>query len=373
MRGAPRRVLLALALSLLWLPVTADAFTLSLPADSAVKIESPSRLGFTVTNTDEREGLSRLTLRFPSGYRITGGSPPSGWIVEQSPGLESGTGEINFRTTDEATCAGAIAPGGSRVFGVEVIAASSRAVTPDRLEGAQGEQSCRGVALDPPPPLPSWHRLGREAALAAAPPILGLGADVTVTMTVSNLSTVELTEISALLSAAGTGSVGGLAGPIPGTLTLAPGTSGSMTWSTRAISAGTVSFGGQAVGGSVTSLPVQSDTLFVGDLDISLSVTPEQVLSGEDVQVQMTVRNRGPVRVANVISSSLSFEGTATASAPAGPSPTGQAALEPGESATFTWSATMTGWDGDSYAFSGWASAEWGAIVSQNGTSNSGA
>ncbi len=365
---------LVLPLFLLLLPAAAGAFSLSLPADSAVKIESPSRLGFTVTNTDEREGLSRLTLRFPSGYRVMGGSPPPGWIVEPGPGTPDGAAaEVGFRTSDEAKCTGAIAPGSSLVFGVELIAASSRAVTPDRLEGAQGEQSCRGVALDPPSLLPTWNRLGMEAALAAGPPILGLAADVTVTMTVTNLSTVELTDVSALLSPAGTGSLSGLTGPTPGTLTLAPAASGSMTWTARAASAGTVSFGGQAVGGSVTSLPAQSETLFVGDLDISLGVTPEQVVSGEDVQVQMTVTNRGPIRLANVIPSSLNFVGVAVPSPPAGPSPAGQAVLEPGASTTFTWAATMTGRAGDTYAYSGWVSAEWGSIVSQNAASNSGA
>ena len=373
MQGAVRPVLLALFLSLLTLPVTAEAFTVSLPADSTVRIDSSSRLAFTVRNTAGQEGLSRFTLRFPSGYRVTGSSAPLGWIVEQSTGTLGAVTEISFRTSDEAKCMGAVAPGASLVFGVEVIAPASRAVTPDSLVSAQGEQSCRGVALDPPPMLPSWNRLGMEAALTAGPPFLGPGGDVTVTMTVSNLSTVELADISALLRPAGTGSVSGLTGPTPATLALAPGASGSLTWTARAASAGTVSFGGQAVSGSVTSSSVQSDTLFVGDLDISLSVSPEQVVSGENVQVQMTVRNRGPVRLVDVIPSSLTLEGTATASAPAGPSPASQAALEPGESTTFTWAATLSGRGGDTYAFSGWVSAEGGSIVSQNATSNSGA
>jgi hypothetical protein len=145
-----------------------------------------------------------------------------------------------------------------------------------------------------------------------------------------------------------------------------------MTWSARATSAGTLSFGGQALSKNVTSSPTQSDTLLVGDLDVSLSVTPEQAVSGQDVQVQMTVQNRGPVRIANVIPSSLTFAGTATASPAAGPSPAGQAGLEPGETVTFAWLATMSGSAGETYAFSGWASAEGGSIVSRNASSNSG-
>lgn len=369
MRGVPRAVPFALFLFLFLPSTSVSALTISLPADSVVTVDSPSRLAFRATNTHPSEGLSRLTLRFPSGYRVTAGSAPSGWTVEQGP---SGA-EVSFRTADETKCTGAIAPGGSLVFGVEVIAPASRTVTPDSLVSAQGEQSCRGVVLDPAATLPSWNRLGIEAAVAAGPPTLGLGGVVTVTMTVGNLSTVEVTDVSALLRPAGTASVSGMAGPTPGTLTLAPGASGSMTWTARAVSAGTLSFGGQAVSTSVTSPPVRSETLIVGDLDVSLTVGPEQVISGQDVQVQMMVTNRGPVRVLNVIPSALAFDGTATASAAGGPTPPSQPALEPGESATFTWAATLSGKAGDTYAFSGWASAEGDSIVSQNATSNSGA
>lgn len=364
---------LALA-SLLLLPTSASAFTVSLPAGSAVKIDSPSRLAFTATNTGANESLSRLVLRFPSGYRVTAGSAPPGWTVEPGPAGSTGeSGEVTFRTTDEVQCSGAMGPGASRVFGVEVIAPASRSVTPDSLALALGEQSCRGMILDAPATLPSWDRVGIEAVLAAGPPMVGVGGDVGVTMTVTNLSTVELPGVTALLSSTGTGSVSQLAGPTPGSLTLAPGGSGSLTWAGRAASPGTVSFGGQAVSQSVTSSPVRAEPVFVGDLDVSLSVTPEQVASGQSVQVQMTVTNRGPVGATNVTPSPLSFEGTATASAAAGPRPASVPLLEPGASTVFAWVTTISGGAGETYAFSGWASAEWDRIVSASATSNRGA
>lgn len=373
MRGPLRIIPLILLLSLIPRPAAASEFTISLRADSAVEIGSPSRLRFSVTNTGAEESLSRLTLRFPSGYRVTGGSAPRRWVVERGPrGSGSESGEITFRTRNKAKCKGAIAPGRSLVFRVEVIAPASRAVSPDSLVSAEGEQSCQGVAFDPPATLPSWDRLGVAVALAAGPLILGLGGDVTVTMTVTNLSTVELSDVWPLLRPTGTGSVSGVVGPTPPNLTLAPGASGSMTWAARAASAGTLSFSGQAVSRSVTSPPVGSDTLFVGDLEVSLSVTPEQVVSGQDVEVEMTVTNRGPVSVVNVMPSSLIFEGTAMASAPAGPSPASLPVLEPDESATFVWTAAITGTVGETYAFSGWASAEWEAIFSANAISSRG-
>lgn len=347
----------------------AGGFAIFLPADSAVTIDASSRLAFMVTNREATESLSRLALRFPAGYRVRGGSAPPGWTVEQAAGE---SGEVSFRTSDEAKCTGAIAPGSSLVFGVEVIAPASRSVFPDSLVSAQGEQSCRGVVLDPPATFPSWDRLGIEVALAAGPPVLGLGGEVTATMNVMNLSTIAVADISPLLTSGGTGSVSGLLGPTPASLSLAPGASGTMTWTGRAASPGTVNFSGQAISKSVTSSPVRSGTLFVGDLEVSLTVTPEQVVSGQDVQVQMTVTNRGPARVANVTPTPLTFDGTATASAPAGPSPASQPLLEPGESTIFAWAATITGRAGETYAFSGWASADWGAIVSASAASNRG-
>jgi hypothetical protein len=368
-RTALTALLLLLLLGLLAQPAAAAGLSVSLPTGSAVKIGAATGLSFTVTNTSETEGLSRLTLLFPSGYRVTSGAPPPGWALE--PASSQG-GDVSFRTTDEASCTGAIAPGKSLVFQVEVVAPASASVAPESLAGAQGEQSCRGVLLDPPAALPSWDRLGIEATIAAGPPVLGLGGDVLVTMTVMNLSTVELADVSALLGSTGTGGVSGLAGPTPGSLRLAPGAAGNMTWTGRATSPGTVSFSGQAIGGSVTSSSVQSDPLSIGDLEVSLSLAPEQVASGQSVQVQMIVTNRGPLRVADVIPPSLAFRGTAVSDPASGPTPASLTALDPGESSTFVWEATVSGDAGDTYAFSGWAAAEGQMILSAEAVSNAG-
>ena len=203
--------------------------------------------------------------------------------------------------------------------------------------------------------------------------MVGLGGVITATLTVTNISTVELADISALLSVGGTAGVSRIEGPAPSTLALAPGASGNLTWTTRAASAGTLALSGQAVSKGVTSPPVRSDTLYVSDLDVSLTVAPEQVVSGQEVRVQMTVENRGAVRLVNVAPSPLTFDGTAGASAAAGPSPSSQAVLEPGASATFNWAATIIGKAGETYAFSGQASAEGEGVVSADSMSNRGA
>ncbi|MBI3030220.1 MAG: hypothetical protein HYY64_11975 [Candidatus Rokubacteria bacterium] len=357
---------LLLPLGLLILPVPAWAgFTLSLAEGSAVVVDSPSRLHFSVANTGP-EGLSRLSLRFPPGYDVVGGSAPAGWTVELDP---SGTGNgISFRTSDEVTCRGAVAAGRSLAFSAEVVARASRAVTPDSLASAHAEDSCRGVVLDPPGTLPAWERLGLDAVLAAGPSLLGVGGEVTVTLTVSNLSTVELADVSPLLRTRGGAAVTWTEEPAPAGPPLAPGGQRAFTWTGRPASGGTLQFTGQALSPLVASPPAASETLFVADLGVSLAGAPDEVVSGQQVVVEMTVTNRGPVRVARVSPSPLTFEGAAAVSGLIGPSPAVLAALEPGESATFAWSATVAGRAGDTYAVSGWASGEWGAIVSQIAT-----
>ena len=113
-------------------------------------------------------------------------------------------------------------------------------------------------------------------------------------------------------------------------------------------------------------------TPFVGDLDVALRVTPDHVVSGMHVQVEMTVTNTSPHRLTNVTPSALRLVGTATSSATSEPRPAVQPVLEPGESASFSSTTTVTGWEGQTYAFSGSASAEWDAIVARRAVSNRG-
>jgi len=361
--------ILALVLPLLAPLPAAARFALSLPSDTAVAVGAPSRLDFNVKNDGAPHGLSRLHLRFPPGYLLAGGSAPSGWTVE---GADAESGEITFATTDQVGCTGALARGEAQSFVVEVVAPAARATAPDGLVSARGEQGCRGGVFDGPAALPSWNRLGLEAALAAGPQVLGTGGEVTVTLTVTNLSTVELEDVSALLKPTGTASVSELGAPSPSSLTLAPGASGRMTWVARASSAGTLSFTGQALWKRLASPPSRSETLLVGDLDVSLAVAPGEVLSGEDIRVEMTVRNLGPVQVVNVVPSPLGFKGSAGAGEPAGPSPPSRPVLEPGDSVRFTWTVRVSGTAGTTYRFSGWVTAESGRLSSPEEVSNQG-
>jgi len=107
------------------------------------------------------------------------------------------------------------------------------------------------------------------------------------------------------------------------------------------------------------------------DLQITGMVVDGSVVTGDTVTVSMTVTNNGPVAVTNLVPSVLTTSGTATKTLASGPTPASVASLAPGGSATFTWAYTITGASGQTYAFTGSASAD-GGIASSSATTNTG-
>src|SRR3990172_7492029 len=102
-----------------------------------------------------------------------------------------------------------------------------------------------------------------------------------------------------------------------------------------------------------------------------MTVDPS-VVSGDTVTVTMTVLNNGAADVTDVTPSALTASGSASSSLASGPTPAAAAVLAPGESASFTWTYTITGSSGQTYAFSGNATANGGAISSPSVATNTG-
>jgi hypothetical protein len=342
MRGMLTALLLGLLLALAPRPAAAGSFDIALPTGSAVTIDAPSRLVFWITNTGTAGELSRLTLHFPAGYRVTGGSPPPGWIIERRSGDAAGpSDEITFRTKDEAACTAAIASGESLAFGVRLVAPAFRAlssdgkVIPDGLLAVRAAQTCRGLSVEPPAVLPTWDRLGLEVALAAAPLLLRVGDGLTVTMTLTNISSVVLRDVSAFLRPGGSGSVGGLAGPTPEELTLEPGATGILTWTARTTAAGTVRFSGQAVGRGLIAPPVRSNLVWVSDFGPFANRPPEQGDSDQEGGGGMGAGGSGAVGLASAPASPSANSGTPAASGGTSAS-TGSSSGSGGTSGTVT-------------------------------------
>lgn len=153
---------------------------------------------------------------------------------------------------------------------------------------------------------------------------------------------------------------------------LPSGESRTITWFYSADASGTVYFTSSArnSGSTATSGSVSSNTVTIGDFTASLTVSPTSVISGQSVTVTMTVSNNGASALINIVPS-ITPLGTATKTLVSGPTPSSISSLAGGTSGTFQWTYTITGSTGQTYYFSGNATAN-GPVTSSTGTSNTG-
>jgi adhesin/invasin len=108
------------------------------------------------------------------------------------------------------------------------------------------------------------------------------------------------------------------------------------------------------------------------DLQITSMTVDPSVVSGDTVTVTMTVTNNGPVAVSDATPSALTLSGTATKTYVSGPTPASVALLASGATTSFTWTYTITGSVGQTYAFSGYAIANGGTLTTSTATTNTG-
>lgn len=155
---------------------------------------------------------------------------------------------------------------------------------------------------------------------------------------------------------------------------IAPDGTKAVTWTYRADSTGTVYFSGRATdaSGTARSKAVNSNTVTIGDFTASLVVSPESVINGQQVTVEMTVTNNGNSALVNISPSLLNgCAGGATETPASGPSPAFISSLSKESSGVFTWTYAMTGAVGQTYCLTGGATAN-GPVMTNTATSNSG-
>ena len=187
--------------------------------------------------------------------------------------------------------------------------------------------------------------------IAAAPPTVSEGQSITVTLTVTNTgSTVATDAIPDAPTVTGTGAATLTTGPDPSSIgTLAPGDSGTFTWTYLATTAGTLSFSGAAHATDTFSLttisgvtdPAKPATVTVqhpAALSASFPASGSAAL-GQDFPVTMTVTNTGGATVQNVVPAApvVNPTGMATLKVGTGAVPASVPSLNPGDSASFTW------------------------------------
>ena len=189
-------------------------------------------------------------------------------------------------------------------------------------------------------------RAAMAAAITAAPATVSVGQAITVTLTVTNGGTSAATAVTpAAPTVTGPGTVGTPTGPDPASIaTLAPGASGTFTWTYLATGAGTLAFSGAASatdsfsGATVTSsmdpahpaqATVVTGTGLVADLTPGRTPAlpagqPFTVNVGQAFTLSLSVTNTGSTGAVGVVPSAIANCTTVSpvsAAIPSGPTP----------------------------------------------------
>jgi hypothetical protein len=267
-----------------------------------------------------------------------------------------------------------------------------------------------GITANPNPPsrtytggasvTPIGNAVYGSTSSTTNPPTTTLSNNINASVTTINVSSTsgypasgrikidnELTDYTGITSTSFTGCTRGVGGTTPAShnngalvysqntnpFTLTSGESSTITWSFRADATGTVYFTSSArnSGGTATSKTANSNVVVIGNFTADVSVTPLNVISGQTVTVKMTVKNNSTSTLTN-ITPTLTPLGTATKTLFSGPTPSSPyASLGSGESVTFEWIYTITGSVGQTYYFSGYATAS-GGNTTNTSTSEAG-
>ncbi|MBI5527400.1 MAG: PQQ-binding-like beta-propeller repeat protein [Deltaproteobacteria bacterium] len=375
-------IVVGIVVVLLTMPAVASAaisFDVYLTADSKdyTVMAVESELKFRVVNSaSSTESMKNVVFTFNATVQdITSGESP-GWTVTR----ETAT-VVRFISN---TCdVDPIAPGSYREFTIRHIPAPAAADFTDTFSRVRATKN-----LGPPACLqtsnnanattkPSWAVKSLEASVSASPLTVTVGTDINVTMSVTNRSSATQNTIAPTLGVF-TGDTGActLSSPSPATLNLAAGASGQFGYTCNATASGNVFFKGSASNGAASSAEMTSNTVSIGNFTATMSLQPASILSGDTVTVTMQVTNAGSTTLTNIVPTSacgsqLCKFGTATSTYVSGPSPAGADELLPGYTVPFEWTFTITGSVGQTYYYTGYATAD-GPLQTNTAASDTG-
>jgi len=366
-------------------PVTIGAaqFTITTLSSDVTMGDGAGIVYFQVSNTTASPGRSIMSIRlnFPTTIYESGSgsSGPPGWNVN----VVGANAPVEYWTTDPTE---AIPPGGSLTFKAEITGRpngenpipSAASDQTDTLATAQawGGSNFTTNPLTRQGALPNWQRKGLKTQIFVTPGSLGVGGNMSAQLLITNRSTAQQNNIapgtmSFPPGSGNTGSAAWASGPVPGTLSLASGISGSTQYVYQAASVGTVTFSNSTSNGTVSSNPATSNTVEIGSFTAEISIDPVSIGSGYNVTVSMLVTNNGSTSLGNVAPSISVFPGGATATLQSGPAPIYVASLPPGGSGSFLWTYRITGLAGKTYQFQGFATAN-GLLITNNAVSQVG-
>lgn len=175
-------------------------FTATVPAGTEVTMQDPQAvIPVTITNTGPTRDIRIIVFRVNAGqYNISDATvPPPGWCVNNVNNqrivfaLIQGNGSCGQGST-----ASEISPGESLLFNITVLPLSASADVSGDTFARIRVQNQNNINLSGP--LPTWTRRSLEASLSSAPGSVGVGEELTLTMQVTNRSTVSQSTVSSL-------------------------------------------------------------------------------------------------------------------------------------------------------------------------------
>jgi hypothetical protein len=336
-----------------------EGWTINRTAGAAVMDEASS-LFFTVgNNASSRVPIDEFTLQFhTANYDVEGASAPPGWRVSSVDRINR---RASFRAATPCTATSGLRPGQSDVFEVRVIGrASSQDVTSHSIQqsGTRVVDRCNtGRSFSRPTGDQGWRLHSLASAVTVSPRALNVGADVAVTLTITNRSSQSQTGIAPLTPTVSGGAAFTLvSGPVPAQAPpLAVDAVASFTWLFRATSGGVSAFSASArnANGTVTSPPATSLDVSVGTLPAVATLQPTVTTNGGEVELVVQVSNNTGASISAVTPDPLVITGSAGAVILEGPTPGMVSSLGAGATTGFKYRLRLTGEPGDRVTFLG--------------------
>ncbi len=390
-------VLAILSLTVLGRDVFAAArvgyYTITLPGFTGVTMGDASvTLPVTINNlatSTATVGYIRIDFNSAIYYVSQENAAPPNWTVVEIKNAGAGQTYIKYKTATNP-----IPIGGSQVFNVILTGTGNGnipAAVADQTDAIDDDNNSTDLLVSDTNSnyfdrnatgnADSWTRKSLYATMSASPGAVGTGDSVSVMMTVTNRSSAAQTNVQPSAMNFNTTETGGAtltAGPTPAVVaSLAAGAAATFQWTYTATGSGSIQFCNSARNGtnSSTSKNVCSYDVAIGDFTATLSISPPQIVSGQEVTVTMTASNKGTSARNNVAPSALTFEvlGGNAASVCSGPTPANVGSLASGSSAMFQWTCTVTSTQiGSSFRYNAFATSNSGNSLPSPAYSNIG-
>ena len=307
---------------------------------------------------------------------------PTGWTCTRNSGTQI--------TCTASNSTYYITPGTNKDFKFNINSVATTTDRTDQLASAQARFSGSRTWRTPNTTTSSWTWKALQMTLVPSSFNVGNGCQFTLTMTITNRSTSNLASVTSL--AKPPNSTGATPAGVsvsttsnPGNPPVNAGATGTMQWTyTAGATAGTIQLTACATTGASctttsgttrTSSIVTTPAITINSTSCTLTavitVSPPCLFSGGTATFTMTVTNNTGSTVTNVLPSALTRIVTGSAAIGAfatGPLPASYASIVNNTSQPFTWTATVAGNVNDTYAVSGFATAN-GPITTSTATS----